>query len=173
MQDIGIAALTVHGRTRQQMYKGEANWDLIREIKQNPRMTIPIFGNGDVDSPEKALLYKNTYGVDGIMIGRASIGYPWIFNEIKHFFAMGTHLAKPTIQDRVEVCRTHLNKSIEWKGEKLGIVEMRRHYANYFKGLPHFKEFRMSLVTTDSLQTLREMLDQILNHYSGSLFEEK
>ncbi|MGL5892392.1 MAG: tRNA dihydrouridine synthase DusB, partial [Bacteroidia bacterium] len=125
LQDVGIHALTIHGRTRAQMYKGVANWEKIAEVKHNPRIQIPIFGNGDIDSPEKALEYKNRYGIDGIMIGRAAIGYPWIFNEIKHYFATGTHLPAPTITDRIEVCRTHLMKSVEWKGEKLGIVEMR------------------------------------------------
>src|ERR1700741_1416987 len=134
LQDVGIKALAIHGRTRAQMYKGSANWKYIAEVKNNKRIKIPIFGNGDIDSPEKALEYKNTYGVDGLMIGRAAIGYPWIFNEIKHYFKTGTHLPKPTIANRVEVCRTHLTKSVEWKGEKLGILEMRNHYANYFRG---------------------------------------
>src|SRR5687767_6417116 len=150
LQDIGIKALTIHGRTRVQMYKGAADWSLIAKIKENPRMQIPVFGNGDVDSPEKALEYKNKYGVDGIMVGRAAIGYPWLFNEIKHFFKTGEHLPKPTIVNRVEVCRAHLTKSVEWKGEKLGILEMRNHYANYFRGIPHFKETRTKLVTLNT-----------------------
>ncbi|HRG39109.1 MAG TPA: tRNA dihydrouridine synthase DusB, partial [Bacteroidia bacterium] len=133
LQDIGIQALTVHGRTRSQMYKGDADWTLIGEIKKNPRIHIPIFGNGDIDSPEKAKLMKERYGVDGIMIGRASIGYPWIFNEIKHYFKTGEHLIAPTIHDRVKVCKEHLDFSIRWKNERLGIVEMRRHYTNYFR----------------------------------------
>src|SRR6187551_3350673 len=150
LQDVGIKALAIHGRTRTQMYKGEADWSLIAKVKNNPRIQIPIFGNGDIDSAEKALEYKNRYGVDGIMIGRAAIGYPWIFNEIKHFFKTGEYLAAPTITDRVEVCKTHLVRSIEWKGDWVGIVEMRRHYSQYFKGIDHFKEYRQKLVTADS-----------------------
>jgi tRNA-dihydrouridine synthase B len=168
LQDIGIKALTVHGRTRVQMYKGEADWTLIREIKNNPRITIPIFGNGDVDSPEKAKLMRDSYGVDGIMIGRASIGYPWIFNEIKHFFKTGEHLAKPDINERIAVCKKHLDFSIKWKGNVLGIIEMRRHYTNYFKGLDHFKEFRMILVTTSDIATIYATLDAISAHYSDT-----
>jgi len=166
LQDIGIAALSIHGRTRQQMYKGSADWTLIGEIKNNPRIKIPIFANGDIDSPEKVKLVKDTYGVDGVMIGRASIGHPWFFNEVKHFLKTGTHLPRPTIQDRVEVCRTHLKKSLEWKGEKLGVIEMRRHYTNYFKGLDHFKEYRMRLVTQDDFNDIYAVLEEILDHYS-------
>lgn len=166
LQDIGIKALTIHGRTRVQMYKGDADWRLIAEVKNNPRMHIPIFGNGDVDSPEKAKLMKKTYGVDGIMIGRASIGYPWIFNEIKHYFKTGTYLPKPTIYQRVEVCKQHLEASVKWKGEKLGILEMRRHYSNYFKGLDHFKEYRMRLVLSYSLSEILSTLKEIEHHYS-------
>ena len=161
LQDIGVQALTIHGRTRAQMYKGEANWSYIAEVKNNPRIKIPIFGNGDIDSPEKALEYKQKYGVDGIMIGRAAIGYPWIFNEIKHYFKTGTHLPKPVLQNRVDVCRTHLLKSVEWKGEKLGLLEMRNHYANYFRGIPNFKETRTKLVTFNQLSDLLEVLDQV------------
>lgn len=165
LQDIGIKALTIHGRTRVQMYKGSADWRLISQIKKNPRIKIPIFGNGDIDSPEKALAYRNEFGVDGIMIGRASIGNPWIFNQIKHFFKTGEKLAPPTIQDRVNVCRIHLEKSMEWKGPFLGIVEMRRHYANYFKGLDHFKDYRMKLVTSHDLDELHNTLNEILDRY--------
>lgn len=161
LQDIGVKALTIHGRTRAQMYKGHANWDRIAEVKNNPRIKIPIFGNGDVDSPEKALEYKNRYGVDGIMIGRAAIGYPWIFNEVKHFMSTGTHLQPPSISDRVEVCRTHLLKSVEWKGEKLGVLEMRNHYANYFRGIPDFRETRMKLVTLKEVNELLNVLESI------------
>ena len=161
LQDIGIKALTIHGRTRVQMYKGEADWSLIAKVKENPRIQIPIFGNGDIDSPEKALEYKNKYGVDGIMIGRASIGYPWIFREIKHYLATGEKLAPPTIDERVETCKKHLMFSIQWKGEVLGILEMRRHYTNYFKGFPHFKEDRMALVTSNNLEEILERLDRI------------
>lgn len=161
LQDVGIKALTIHGRTRAQMYKGSANWSHIAGVKNNPRINIPIFGNGDIDSPEKALEYRNRYGIDGIMIGRAAIGYPWIFNEIKHYFKTGGHLPNPTLANRVEVCRTHLVKSVEWKGEKLGMLEMRNHYANYFKGIPNFKDTRMKLVTLDTLAAVLEVLDGI------------
>lgn len=166
LQDIGIQALTIHGRTRVQMYKGEADWTLIGEIKNNPRINIPIFGNGDVDSPEKAKEMRDIYGVDGIMIGRAAIGYPWIFNEIKHYLQTGLKLEKPTIDDRVAVCRKHLIKSIEWKGERLGIIEMRRHYSNYFKGLDNFKTFRMLLVTSEMLSEIYDVLEQITQEYT-------
>jgi len=167
LQDIGIQALTIHGRTRKQMYKGPADWTLIGKIKENPRIKIPIFGNGDVDSPQKALDMKNRYGVDGVMIGRASIGYPWIFNEIKHFLATGQVAPAPTIEDRVSVCRMHLEKSLAWKGPRIGIFEMRRHYANYFKGLDHFKEYRMRLVTADDDSSVNAILDEVLERYSN------
>jgi tRNA-dihydrouridine synthase B len=169
LQDVGIKALTIHGRTRAQMYKGHSNWSYIAEVKNNPRIHIPIFGNGDIDSPEKALEYKNKYGVDGIMIGRASIGNPWIFNEIKHYLNTGTKLAKPTIEDRVEVCLSHFKKSIEWKGPKLGVFEMRPHYTNYFKGINHFKDTRMKLVTTDSIQEIEDTLLSIPNKFQESI----
>lgn len=159
LQDIGIQALSIHGRTRVQMYKGEADWSLIANVKNNPRIHIPIFGNGDIDSPEKALEYKNRYGVDGIMIGRAAIGYPWIFREIKHYLQTGEHLAPPTVEERIAVCRRHLDFSVQWKGEKLGMLEMRRHYAQYLKGLSHVKEFRMRLVNSLELQELHDILD--------------
>lgn len=161
LQDVGISALTIHGRTRAQMYKGSANWDHIAEVKNNPRIKIPIFGNGDIDSPEKAKEYKQKYGVDGIMIGRAAIGYPWIFNEIKHYLKTGDHLPKPTLANRVEVCRTHVLKSVEWKGEKLGLLEMRNHYANYFKGIPNFKETRTQLVTLNHLKDILDLLEEV------------
>ncbi len=161
LQDIGIQALTVHGRTRVQMYKGEANWELIAKIKENPRIRIPIFGNGDIDSPEKAWEYKNKYGVDGIMVGRASIGYPWIFREIKHYFKTQELLPPPTIAERVEACKSHFEFSLRWKGDKLGILEMRRHYTNYFKGIPNFKPFRMDLVTSMDIDFIRQKLDDI------------
>jgi nifR3 family TIM-barrel protein len=166
LQDAGIQALTIHGRTRAQLYKGFADWEKIGEVKNNPRIKIPVFGNGDMDTPEKVLEMKNKYGVDGVMIGRASIGYPWIFNEIKHFLKTGTHLPAPTIDDRVDVCKTHLQKSVEWKGEKLGVVEMRRHYANYFKGLPNFKEVRAKLVTNDHVSEIIEMLEDVRGRYA-------
>lgn len=169
LQDIGIQALSIHGRTRVQMYKGEADWRLIAKVKENPRIKIPIFGNGDIDSPEKALEYKNLYGVDGIMIGRASIGNPWIFNQIKHYLKHGTHLALPTIKDRVDVCRRHLAFSIRWKGDVLGIFEMRRHYTNYFKGLDHFKAYRMRLVQAGSFEEIEEILNEVIHAYSEIL----
>ena len=165
LQDIGISALSIHGRTRSQMYKGPADWTLIGEVKNNQRMQIPIFGNGDIDSPETAIRMKNTYGVDGVMIGRATIGYPWIFNEIKHFLKTGEKLAPPTISQRVDVCRQHLDFSIKWKGDFTGIVEMRRHYANYFKGLDHFKEYRMKLVTNNSYEEILQTLEEVRERY--------
>ena len=166
LQDIGISALTIHGRTRAQLYKGDADWTLIGEIKNNSRIKIPIFGNGDVYTPEKAKLMKDRYGVDGIMIGRASIGYPWIFNEIKHFLKTGEYLAPPTIADRVRVCKEHLDFSVKWKSKHAGIVEMRRHYTNYFKGLPNFKEYRLNLVTTYSYDEIISILDKVEKKYS-------
>jgi nifR3 family TIM-barrel protein len=169
LQDIGIQALTIHGRTRAQMYKGEADWSLIREIKRNPRIKIPIFGNGDVNSIEKAANWRMEYEVDGIMIGRAAIGYPWIFREIKHFFKTGEHLPEPTITERVEVCKTHLDKSIEWKGPRVGIFEMRRHYSNYFKGIPDFKEYRMKLVSLENVDHIYEVLQEINERFQTEM----
>lgn len=169
LQDVGIKALSIHGRTRKQMYKGEANWEPIAEVKNNPAIHIPIFGNGDVDSPEKALEYKNRYGVDGIMIGRAAIGYPWIFNEIKHYMATGEKLAPPTLEQRVAVCHQHLKHSVEWKGEKLGIFEMRRHYTNYFRGFHGFKPFRTRLVEADSPQEVVDILGEVGLHYANKV----
>ena len=166
LQDIGIKALTVHGRTRVQMYKGSADWTLIAKVKNNSRIQIPIFGNGDIDTPEKALEYKNRYGVDGIMIGRASIGYPWIFNEIKHFLATGQHLPGPDMAERVRTARKHLDFSVKWKGEVLGILEMRRHYTNYFKGIDHFKPYRQQLVQTDHYEGVIALLDEISDKFS-------
>ena len=165
LQDVGISALTIHARTRSQMYKGHSNWSYIAKVKNNPRIHIPIFGNGDIDNPEKALEYRNKYGVDGIMIGRAAIGYPWIFREIKHYFATGELLAPPTIADRVAAARNHLIWSVEWKGERQGVLEMRRHYANYFKGLPNFKEHRQRLVTLDSAAEIVTALEEIVAKY--------
>ncbi|MTI39077.1 tRNA dihydrouridine synthase DusB [Fulvivirga lutimaris] len=165
LQDVGIQALTIHGRTRQQMYKGEADWTKIAEVKNHPDIHIPIFGNGDIDSPEKALEYKNKYEVDGIMIGRAAIGYPWIFNEIKHFLETGKKLEEPTLNDRIEVTKKHLDFSVQWKGEKQGLFEMRRHYTNYFRGLPNFKPYRMKLVTLDSHAEIVEVLQEIKENF--------
>lgn len=164
LQDVGIEAISIHGRTRKQMYKGEADWSLIADVRNNPRMKIPVFGNGDIDTPEKALEYRNRYGVDGIMIGRASIGNPWIFKEIKHYFATGEHLKAPTVEDRVDACMKHLEMSVKWKGEVLGIAEMKRHYTNYFKGIAHFKEHRMKLVTSFNLAEIRAELNWIRAH---------
>lgn len=161
LQNVGIKALTIHGRTRAQMYKGEADWQLIREVKKNPQIGIPIFGNGDIDSPEKAAAWKREFDVDGMMIGRASIGNPWIFREIRYFLKTGNFFPKPTIEERVEVCKTHLQKSIAWKGSKTGIFEMRRHYANYFKGIEHFKETRMKLVALEDLNEIYDTLEGI------------
>jgi len=161
LQDIGIQALTIHGRTRSQMYKGHADWTLIREIKRNPRIRIPIFGNGDVDSVEKAMNWRMEYEVDGIMIGRAAIGYPWIFREVKHFLKTGEHLPGPTLSERVHICKTHLDKSVAWKGERMGIFEMRRHYANYFKGIPNFKEYRVKLVSSENILEIHSVLEEI------------
>lgn len=159
LQDVGISALTIHARTRSQMYKGHSDWSYIAKVKNNQRIVIPIFGNGDIDSAEKALEYRNKYGVDGIMIGRAAIGYPWIFEEIKHYFATGQLLPPPTMADRVEAVRNHLLWSVEWKGERQGVLEMRRHYANYFKGIPNFKPYRQQLVTLDSVEEILKVLN--------------
>lgn len=167
LQDIGIAALTIHGRTRRQMYKGEANWEYIAQVKANPRMNIPIFGNGDIDSPEKALEYRNRYGIDGIMIGRAAIGYPWIFNEIKHYFKTGEILAPPSVSERVEAVKEHLQRAMEWKGERLGLLETRQHYTNYFRGLPNIKQYRAQLVTSLVKEEVFALLDEIDTVYSA------
>lgn len=171
LQDIGVKALSIHGRTRSQLYKGEADWTLIGKVKNNPRINIPIFGNGDIDSPQKALEYKNRYGVDGIMIGRAAIGYPWIFREIKHFIQTQTILPPPTLEERIAVCRKHLEKSVAWKGPVVGINEMRRHYTNYLKGLPGIKEYRLKLVTLTSPDAINEVLDDMSRHYAGYQFQ--
>lgn len=172
LQDVGIQAISVHGRTRKQMYKGEADWTLISAIKDNPRMKIPVFGNGDVDSPEKAKLMKDLYNVDGIMIGRAAIGHPWIFREVKHYLATGEKLAPPTLDERIEACRDHLMTSIEWKGNNLGMLEMRRHYGNYFRGLPGVKEYRKILVNTLDADELNHTLDLISKEYAGIDYTE-
>lgn len=167
LQDVGIQAISIHGRTRKQMYKGEADWTLIGEIKSNPRMHIPVFGNGDIDSPEKAVEYKNRYGVDGVMIGRASIGNPWIFREIKHYIHTGEKLLAPSVEERVAVAKQHLLYSLEWKGETLGVLEMRRHYGKYFTGLPGVKEFRTRLVKESEPEALLGILQEIKREYSG------
>jgi len=166
LQETGIKALTIHARTRGQMYKGEANWEHISRIKQNPNIEIPIFGNGDIDSPEKALEYKQKYACDGIMIGRAAIGYPWIFNEIKHFFETGQHLAAPMISDRLLAVRQHAEWSAEWKGEKLGLIEMRQHYSNYFRGIPHFKDFRRKFLEVCRLEEMDSVIKETQEFYA-------
>jgi nifR3 family TIM-barrel protein len=171
LQDVGIKALTIHGRTRAQLYKGEADWSLIAKVKNNPRIHIPIFGNGDIDSPQKALAYKNRYGIDGIMVGRAAIGYPWMFREIKHYLQTGEMLPLPGIEERVETCRTHVRKSIEWKGPIVGILEMRRHYNNYLKGLPHIKEYRARLVTVKTLEEVEGILEEVKTAFAGMVIE--
>jgi nifR3 family TIM-barrel protein len=171
LQDVGIKALSIDGRTRVQLYKGSADWSLIGDVKNNPRMHIPIFGNGDIDTPEKAWEYKNRYGVDGVMIGRASIGNPWVFREIKHFVKTGQALAGPTLMERLEACKTHFIKSLEWKGPIVGLVEMRRHYANYFKGIPHFKEFRMRLVSSMDVSEIQEIFNELELLFNSPTFE--
>ncbi|HNJ10329.1 MAG TPA: tRNA dihydrouridine synthase DusB [Chitinophagales bacterium] len=167
LQDIGIQALSIHGRTRKQMYKGEADWTLIGEVKNNPRMHIPIFGNGDIDSPQKALEYKNKYGVDGIMIGRAAIGSPWIFNQIKAYIFENKLIEQPSIEEKIKTIRTHLQKSVEWKGNVLGILEMRQHYSNYLKGLPNIKPYKAKLVMANEFDEINEILTEIIQEYAG------
>lgn len=170
LQEVGIKALTIHARTRSQMYKGEADWDYISKVKNNPNIEIPIFGNGDVDSPEKALEYRTKYDCDGIMIGRGAIGYPWIFNEIKHFFATGEKLPEPTITQRLEAVRQHAEWSAEWKGERLGLIEMRQHYSNYFRGIPHFKEWRMKFLEVFTLEEMGDVIQQAKTFYEEGNF---
>lgn len=166
LQDVGIKAISIHGRTRKQMYKGEADWSLIGDVKNNPRMHIPVFGNGDIDSPEKVLSVRDKFGIDGVMIGRAAIGYPWVFNEIKHFMKTGDHLDPPSLLDRVDAAREHLKLAVQWKGESLAIVETRRHYANYFRNFPNFKDYRMKLVTSNHVEEIMVTFDDILNEYA-------
>lgn len=170
LQDVGIQAISIHARTRQQMYKGEADWTYFHQIKDNPRLHIPVFGNGDIDSPEKAAEYKAKYPVDGMMIGRASIGYPWIFDEIKQFLKTGEKPSPPSLQERLRVTKKHLDFSMQWKGDKLGILEMRRHYTNYFRGMPHFKPYRTRLVTADTYPEVCAVLDELAHAYSDYVF---
>lgn len=170
LQDVGIEAISIHGRTRVQMYKGEADWKPIAEVKNNQRMHIPVFGNGDVDTPEAAVKMRDEYGLDGAMIGRASIGYPWFFKEVKHYFKTGGHLAPPTMQERVDAARRHLQMAIDWKGEKLGVFETRRHYTNYFKGIPHFKEYRMKMVTSDDAADVFAAFDEVEEKFGNFQF---
>tara|TARA_B110000003_G_C16654294_1_gene535722 strand:- start:6302 stop:7297 length:996 start_codon:yes stop_codon:yes gene_type:complete len=171
LQDVGIQAISIHGRTRKQMYKGEADWSLIADVKNNQRMNIPVFGNGDVDSPEMAKHKRDTYGIDGIMVGRAAIGYPWIFNEIKHYLKTNELLAKPTMSQRIALCREHLEFSLRWKGPILGVVETRRHYTNYFKHIPDFKEYRMRLVTATQAEDLFQILDEVEQIFGDYQFQ--
>ena len=170
LQDVGIKAISIHGRTRVQMYKGEADWKPIAKVKNNPRMHIPVFGNGDVDTPEAAVRMRDDYGLDGAMIGRASIGNPWFFKQVKHYFKTGTHLSLPTMEERVEAARRHLQMAIDWKGEKLGVFETRRHYTNYFKGIPHFKEYRMKMVTSDESADVFAAFDEVLEKFGDFQF---
>ena len=170
LQDVGCKAISIHGRTRAQMYKGDANWEPIADVKNNPRMHIPVFGNGDVNSPERAMEMRDKYGLDGAMIGRASIGYPWFFKEVKHYFETGTHCAPPTMTERVEAARRHLQMSIDWKGEKLGVFETRRHYTNYFKGIPDFKQYRMKMVTSDDSASVFAAFDEVLEKFGDFQF---
>lgn len=160
LQEVGIKALTIHGRTRAQLYKGTADWNPIARVKSNPNIEIPIFGNGDIDTPQKAKEYLEQYKVDGLMIGRGAIGNPWIFKEIKHYFKTGELLPEPTMQERIEAVRKHATWSVEWKGEHIGVVEMRRHYAKYFKGVPNFKPLRTKFLTANTLQELYDLLDE-------------
>ena len=170
LQDVGIQAITIHGRTRVQMYKGSADWTLIGEIKDNPRMTIPVFGNGDVDSPQKAHEMRQAYGVDGIMVGRAAIGYPWIFREIKHYFSTGQLLDPPSIKERLGILRKHLELSIQWKGTRHGVLEMRRHYKNYLKGIPNVKTYREKLVTLKNYEEIIEVINDVQRHVESIMF---
>jgi nifR3 family TIM-barrel protein len=171
LQDVGCQAISIHGRTRKQMYKGEANWAPIAEVKNNSRMHIPVFGNGDVNTPEKAKEMRDDYGLDGCMIGRASIGNPWFFKEVKHFLKTGNHVASPTMEERVEAAKRHLQMAIDWKGEKLGVFETRRHYTNYFRGIPHFKEYRMKMVTSDESVDVFKALDEVAMKFKGFQFD--
>ena len=171
LQDVGCKAISIHGRTRKQMYKGEANWAPIAEVKNNSRMHIPVFGNGDVNTPEKAKEMRDDYGLDGCMIGRASIGYPWFFKEVKHFLKTGEHIVKPSMFERVKAARKHLQMAIDWKGERLGVFETRRHYTNYFRGIPHFKEHRMKMVTSDDSKDVFLAFDEVLKKFKNYQFD--
>lgn len=170
LQDVGIQSIAIHGRTRVQMYKGTADWKPIAQVRNNPRMHIPVFGNGDVDSPEAAERMRDEYGLDGAMIGRASIGNPWFFAAVKHYFKTGRHLEPPTMEERVRVARRHLRMAIDWKGEKLGVFETRRHYTNYFRGIPHFKEYRMKMVTSDKSADVFAAFDEVLEKFGNYQF---
>ncbi|MDG1760912.1 MAG: tRNA dihydrouridine synthase DusB [Flavobacteriaceae bacterium] len=170
LQDVGAQAIAIHGRTRAQMYKGDADWKPIAEVKNNSRMHIPVFGNGDVNSPENAMEMRDQFGLDGAMIGRASIGNPWFFKQVKHYFQTGEHLVPPTMQERLDAARRHLQMAIDWKGEKLGVFETRRHYTNYFKGIPNFKEYRQRMVTNDHYQDVFAVFDEVENKFLDHQF---
>lgn len=170
LQDVGCKAIAIHGRTRAQMYKGNADWKPIAAVKNNPRMHIPVFGNGDVNTPERAVEMRDEYGLDGAMIGRATIGNPWFFKQVKHYFETGEHLPPISLAERVEAARRHLQMSIDWKGEKLGVFETRRHYTNYFKGIPNFKEYRMKMVTSDDSKDVFAAFDEVLEKFSDYQF---
>ena len=170
LQDVGIKALSIHGRTRAQMYKGNADWVPIAAVKNNPRMHIPIFGNGDVNSPERAMEMRDSYGLDGAMIGRACIGNPWFFKQVKHYFETGTHLEPISMSERVEAARRHLKMAIDWKGEVLGVLETRRHYTNYFKGIPNFKPYRTKMVTSDHSQDVFKAFDEVETKFAAHQF---
>ena len=165
LQDVGCAAISIHGRTRAQMYKGDADWSYISKVKNNPRMYIPVFGNGDVNTPERAMEMRDNYGLDGAMIGRASIGNPWFFNQVKHFMETGIHLPSPSIEQRVSVARRHLEMSVAWKGEILGVLETRRHYTNYFRGYKNFKPYRTRMVTSNHSQEIYDILNEVLQKF--------
>jgi hypothetical protein len=167
LQDVGIQAIAIHGRTRAQMYKGEAVWEPIADVKNNPRMHIPVFGNGDVDSPEKATIMRDKFGLDGAMIGRASIGNPWFFANVKHYFKTGNYLPSPDIPERVRMAKRHLEMAIAWNGEHAGLFETRRHYTNYFKGIPNFKEYRLRMVTGNTKEEVFEVFDEVMETFQN------
>jgi nifR3 family TIM-barrel protein len=171
LQDVGCAAISIHGRTRAQLYKGDANWAPIADVKNNQRMHIPVFGNGDVTTPEDAMRMRDDYGLDGCMIGRAAIGNPWFFNQVKHYFKTGEHMNLPTMEERVSAARRHLQMSLDWKGEKLGVFETRRHYTNYFKGIRDFKDYRIKMVTTDDSAGVFDVLDDVAVKFKDYQFD--
>jgi tRNA-dihydrouridine synthase B len=171
LQDVGCKAIAIHGRTRKQMYKGVADWAPIAAVKNNPRMHIPVFGNGDVNTPERAKEMRDSFGLDGAMIGRASIGNPWFFREVQHYLKTGKKLLNPTMSERIEAARRHLQMAIDWKGEKLGVFETRRHYTNYFRGIPHFKEYRMKMVTSDDSIDVFNVIDEVALKFKDYQFD--
>jgi len=173
LQDVGIQALTIHGRTRVQLYKGDADWTLIGAVKNNQRMKIPIIGNGDIDGPVKAREIFNSYGVDGIMIGRATVGRPWIFRDIRHYINTGNLLPEPTVSEKADLALLHLEKSLEYKEERRAIFEMRRHLSNYFKGLSHFKETRLKLLTAVEVDDIRRIINEIREKWGDFRTEDK